>query len=208
MWESFKYILEVTHNQNTSLYDLIQRMDKNEKPSPFFFAAHHILAQHYGPSSDLFDENIIQDILSFKDHVPIKQISILPYYTDKTKVQEEVIRLVIEKDRFTTYPKNKLDPDYQPNSSINPDKYKASASMAYQAIDIIKKSNFDLFKEIQFIVDELRIFNAVKVRAGSCFNTLGMIYISEVAQGEDVSRYIEHIVHESACATIDVAIYL
>lgn len=198
LWQSFKYILEVSHNQHTPFCDLIQRMSKNDKPSPFFFAAHHILANHYGPSSDLFDESIIQDILSFKDYVPIKAVSIMPYYRDPTKVQEEAIRLVVQQDRFTTYPKNKLDPDYQINYPINSAKYKASAAIAYQAMDIIKKSNPDLFEEIQFIVDELRIFRAVKVRAGTCFNTLGMIYIAEISEEEDVSRYIEHIVHEAA----------
>ncbi|WP_419240997.1 hypothetical protein [Cardinium endosymbiont of Nabis limbatus] len=46
LWSSFNYILEATSNQNVAFYDLVQRMDKNEKPSPFFFAAHHILANH------------------------------------------------------------------------------------------------------------------------------------------------------------------
>ncbi|WP_350355667.1 aKG-HExxH-type peptide beta-hydroxylase [Serratia symbiotica] len=55
-----------------------------------------------------------------------------------------------------------------------------------------------MYQETKFIIDEIRLFSAKNVRAGSGFNTLGMVYISELSKDDDASRYIEHLIHESA----------
>ncbi|WP_167496736.1 aKG-HExxH-type peptide beta-hydroxylase [Pseudomonas kairouanensis] len=65
------------------------------------------------------------------------------------------------------------------------------------ALRTIKLADTELYNEIEFLINEIRVFSSGNIRAGSNFNTLGLIYVSQKNPEDEVSRYIEHIVHEA-----------
>ncbi|MEP7031031.1 MAG: HEXXH motif-containing putative peptide modification protein [Pseudolabrys sp.] len=56
----------------------------------------------------------------------------------------------------------------------------------------------ETFRELCESVSEIMVVKAGDMNAASCFNTYGLIFVSEFEPNQSWTRYFEHIVHESA----------
>ncbi|EFE06980.1 MULTISPECIES: aKG-HExxH-type peptide beta-hydroxylase [Enterobacteriaceae] len=198
LWSSYQHILDVTGNNNSKLASLVNKHAKDKKPSPFFVAAHHLLVQYYVNKTPLINPSLIEELLEIEDYTHHNEMDILPFYEESSSTQDRVCRWALISDQSDTYPSYIHNHDYLLTPCSNKRSYCVSKNLLQYAIQIIELADKKLYEETRFIVDEIRLFDAVNVRAGTGFNTLGLVYIGEIKDGDNVSRYIEHVVHEAA----------
>ena len=71
------------------------------------------------------------------------------------------------------------------------------AALKY-ALQELPLADPDTTNELAEIVSEIMVVKAGDMNAASCFNTFGLIFVSEFEPHQNWTRYLEHIVHESA----------
>lgn len=192
LWKSFDYLLKKNSLNDTPFAALINQFRDSKKAPPFFFAAHHIILNHCTNRNPIYN-SAASELLKINAHTNYKKLSINPFLKS-TSSQESICLNAIFSDIRHTYGND----DFLPIAFDSPEQSYPTKLMIESAIDIIKTAAPSLYDEIEFIIEEIRIFSSGNIRAGSNFNTLGLIYISQQEETDDVSRYIEHVTHESA----------
>lgn len=198
LFESYRYLLDITDNQSAGINVLLDASSETKKATPYFFSSHHFLSQYFAHKNASIEPQLIKKILE-TEKIPIRKNMYISEYGDEQKNNERsVIEEALISDQLATFKSAKPTPEYTLHSCSSPERYQCSKEMLLKAMDVIKAADIDIFEEANYVVDEIRIFNAENIRAGSGFNTLGLIYVGEFKKDDDVSRYVEHIVHEAA----------
>lgn len=192
LWDSFDYLLETNKLTHYPFSSLIDKLQDHPKAPPFFFAAHHLILGFCTHRKDI-DRSLALQILNTDNYSHHENLSILPFLKSPD-LQESTYQKTILSDINATYEND----HFLPVAFDSTEEHKPTKSTIESALTIIKASNPALYDEIEFIINEIRIFQSGNIRAGSNFNTLGLIYIGQAIVGDDVSRFIEHVVHEAA----------
>lgn len=195
LWESFDCILNASRKSDSRFAGLIDHYRSRAKAPPFFFAAHELLVSSYVRGQPI-DQCLCDLLLEFDEYSFFENLEILPFLRS-AGLQEKICHAVICSDVRRTY-KDAIKNDLIPRPFKNDVGFDVSKRMMAEALSLIRLADEALFKETQFVVNEVRIFQSGNLRAGTTFNTLGMIYVGVFASCDDLSRYIEHVVHESA----------
>lgn len=192
LWESFDYLLQKNDLNKSPFASLIHESRNITKAPPFFFAAHHAIVNYFTNQHSHY-KTIARNILEMNEHTTYAKLSIHPFLKSPN-LQDSICLNAILSDIRQTYDND----DFLPIAFNQPEQCAPTKLMIESALDIIKISAPSLYTEIEFIINEIRIFSSGNIRAGSNFNTLGLIYISQQIEKDDVSRYVEHITHEAA----------
>lgn len=75
---------------------------------------------------------------------------------------------------------------------------KPSLTALRHALNELPAVDAETHDELAEIVSEIMVVKAGDMNAASCFNTFGLIFVSEFEPNQNWTRYLEHIVHESA----------
>lgn len=192
LWKSFDYLLETNNLSHHPFASLTNKLRDNPKAPPFFFAAHHLILG-YCTHRQSPDRYLVSKILGTDSYSHYEHLSILPFLSTPD-LQESVYQKTIYSDITDTY----NDVQFLPIAFDSANELKPTKSTIKSALNIIKLADPELYDEIEFLTNEIRVFSSGNIRAGSNFNTLGLIYMSQQGSSDEVSRYIEHIVHEAA----------
>lgn len=192
---SMKYILEHFEKTDCSLYKITVENLDTPKASPFFFAAHEVISKCFiqSQSSSI---SLCESLLNIEKFTDFKNLSVHPFSLD-AGLQEEAYLSAIRYDLRATY-KDVDKNDALPKGFSDESDCLPTQKTIYEALEVIDQHAPELYEEIKFVVNEVRIFRSNYLRAGTNFNTLGLIYVGEKSSDDNVSRYIEHVVHEAA----------
>ena len=196
LWKSFEYLLRIFDKKDSRLFYLLNEYRGCEKLPALFFAAHEILVNYYVRGvPDKTD--LCKRMLDLSSCVHYKNLEIVPFFTGNG-LQDEICLSAIYSDIKSAYGGRIEVEGGFPAMHNDFNDFQKSRLLMCRALKIINSADENLYKEIDFVVDEVRIFNKGSLRAGTNFNMLGVIYIGCCSPCDDVSRYIEHVVHEAA----------
>lgn len=196
LWKSLSYILKCTDQMDSNFGQLVDRFHQASKAPPFFFAAHEIL-KGYFCEDRRFPQELVNALLNIEEYTAYERLEILPFCREPG-TQERMYKEAIFSDLRNTYTNVDTNKALPQPVNRNGDAFISSKYLMNKAIEILRQADQELFSETEYVVNEIRLFDSNYLRAGTNFNTLGLIYVGTLSADDDVSRYIEHIVHESA----------